>query len=224
VHQVSGTSAPGYDPGPVFALNLANTSGLRGIRASFKLQSLDYGMPRISTWSVYYGLGAAPTQFFIGSTTGDTTTGNLAFKSSTINTNFLNAIDNQSGQVWIIIASLNSSTGSGNRATTGIDDFSLTWTTSPTGATNLTTSPETSLSVFGTATSDKIVFGANTEEAANYSFAIYDITGRVLHTETINATTGFQQFTVTGLHLTSGMYFAKMFNGNSSSVTKFSVQ
>jgi hypothetical protein len=118
-----------------FVLQIANTSGLTNFNLNFKLMSLDSATaPRIATWRVDYGFGANPTSFTNASATGTLTTGGSTFSSNTINVNFGAALNNQAGPVWIRIVALNRTSGSGNRPTTAIDDFNLTWT--GTGAPN----------------------------------------------------------------------------------------
>ena len=115
------------DPGAAFAVQLANTSGLQSVKLSLKLQSLDATSPRVTTWSVQYGLGSSPTTFntVVTQPIGGTVIG---FSNNTVTYDFGSALDNQSQAVWIRIVALASSSGSGNRATTGLDDFSLTYT------------------------------------------------------------------------------------------------
>ncbi|MBV9960876.1 MAG: hypothetical protein JO072_01400, partial [Parafilimonas sp.] len=44
-----------------------------------------------------------------------------------VTVNFGNALDNQNSKVWIRITTLSATTGSGSRASTGIDDVQITW-------------------------------------------------------------------------------------------------
>lgn len=111
-----------------FTLQIANTTGLSNFNLSFNLMSLDSTSPRVTTWRVDYGFGAVPSTFTAATATGTLTTGGNTFSQSTINVNFGTALNNQTGPVWLRIVALNKTTGSGNRATTGIDDFNLTWT------------------------------------------------------------------------------------------------
>lgn len=126
---VRQTSAVG-DPGAAFVLQIANTSGKSNFQLSFKLQSLDDSSTRTTTWAVDYGFGAMPSMFTAASATGTLTTGNSTFSNNTINVNFGNALDGQAANVWIRIVALTPSTGTNKRASTGIDDYSLTWTNS----------------------------------------------------------------------------------------------
>jgi hypothetical protein len=139
VRQVSATSAPGFDPGASFVFQVTNTTGKTDLALSFKLQSLDDSSPRTTTWQVDYGTGAAPATFTkvgTGSTTGGST-----FASNTVAVNFGSALDNQSGPVTIRISALAGSAGSGARASSAIDDFSLSWN-APTATTpNLAVTP-----------------------------------------------------------------------------------
>ena len=134
-------------------------------------------------------------------------------------------MNKQSQPVWIRLSALAPTTGSGNRTTTGIDNFNLTWhTASTTAVTNVTAQPTLSLIALGAATSEKVVLEYNAEATGDYILAVYDLSGRMIHTETIAAKTGTQVITLSGLNLVPGMYIAKMFNNNSSSVTRIPVQ
>jgi hypothetical protein len=136
------TTAPAT-PGTAFVFQAANTTGKTDLALSFKLQSLDSTITRIVTWQVDYGLGTAPTTF---TTVGaGSTTGNSLFTNNTITVNFGSALNNQSGPVTIRITALAASVsnGGGNRPSSAIDDFTLTWN-SPTATTPaLTITPET---------------------------------------------------------------------------------
>lgn len=119
-----------------FVLQLANTANLNNFDLSFNLQSLDSTSPRTATWLVDYAVGANPTVFTPATATGTLTTGGNTFTKNTINVDFGTALDNQSGPVYIRIVSLTGTAGTGNRPSTAIDDFSLTWAGAPT-ATNI---------------------------------------------------------------------------------------
>lgn len=127
------------DPGAAFVLQLANTTGLQNLAASFKLQSLDASSGRTTTWTLDYGIGASPTTF-TPLATG--TTGNTATSNNTITANFGSALNNQPGPIWIRVVTLTASTGSGNRPTSAIDDFQLTYSATAGGPT-LTATPNT---------------------------------------------------------------------------------
>lgn len=124
LRQSAGTG----DPGGSFVFQIANTSAKTAFNLSFKLQSLDNTSPRTTTWTVDYALGETPTAFTNANATGTLTTGGSTFSNNTINVNFGNALDNKDSKVWIRISTLTSSTGSGNRPTSAIDDFNLSWT------------------------------------------------------------------------------------------------
>jgi endonuclease/exonuclease/phosphatase family metal-dependent hydrolase len=128
--------------GAAFVFQAANTTGKTDFALSFKLQSLDSSSPRVTTWQVDYGIGANPTTFTPVGTSA--TTGGSTFSNNTVTVNFSTALDNQSGPVYIRIAALNPTTGSSNRPTTAIDDFSLTWN-SPTASTPVLTATPTAL-------------------------------------------------------------------------------
>ena len=114
------------DPGAAFAVQLENTTGLQDFKLSLKLQSLDAGSPRKTTWAIQYGVGSSPTTF---NTVATQDIGGSTFSNTTINYDFGLYLDNISDRVWIRVVALTTSSGSGNRPTTGLDDFSLTYST-----------------------------------------------------------------------------------------------
>jgi|GEM_PF-477300 len=116
------------DPGGAFVLQLANTSALANFQLVFKLQSLDASSPRLTTWRVDYGFGATPTTFTAAAASGTLTTGGSAFTNNSIFVDFGSSLNNNPNNVWIRIVTLTASTGSGNRASSAIDDISLTYT------------------------------------------------------------------------------------------------
>ncbi|WP_316831894.1 gliding motility-associated C-terminal domain-containing protein [Pedobacter aquatilis] len=120
------TAAVG-DPSGAFVFQLANTTGKTALKLSFNLQSLDSSSPRQATWRVDYGIGTAPTTFTTATTTGTLTTGNSAFSNNVINVDFGTALDNNPNNVWIRIVTIAATTGAGNRPSTAIDNFSLTF-------------------------------------------------------------------------------------------------
>ena len=122
VRQVAAT-----DPGAGFVFQIANTSGKINFTLDFNLQSLDASSPRITTWRIDYGFGINPSSFIVPTTTGTLTTGGSTFSNNPIHVDFGNALDNQSGVITIRIVTLTGSSGSGNRATSGVDDFTLIW-------------------------------------------------------------------------------------------------
>lgn len=232
VRQVSPTNAshPNLDSGAAFVFEVANTTGLTAFTLKFQLQSFDTSSPRITEWMVDYGFGTAgggiPTLFTPATTTtGTWTTGGHTFSNNSCTVNFGSALDNSSVPVYIRVVTLNYSSGSGNRASTGIDDYLLSWTVGGTGVQTVPTQPITSLAVVGQSTSDNVILAYSVEEEGAYTLSIYDLSGRTIHTEIVSAqATGKQSIAVNGLHLTSGMYIAKMSNSNSSSVARIAVQ
>jgi len=124
-----GTSSTGA--GPAFAFKIDNTTGKTDFALSFKLQSLDNStaVGRTTTWRVDYGLGATPSAF---TQVGTTSTTMSAFASTTITASFGGALDNQGGPVWIRVTAPAQTTGSGNRPSSAIDDFTLSWQTNST--------------------------------------------------------------------------------------------
>ncbi|MFD2921663.1 choice-of-anchor D domain-containing protein [Terrimonas rubra] len=123
VRQVSGT-----DPGAAFVFQIANTANKVNFTLDFLLQSLDASSPRTTTWAVQYGIGLNPTSFVTpASVTGNLTTGGSNFGVNPIHVDFGSALDDIAGVVTIRIAALTGSSGTGNRPSSAIDDFTLNW-------------------------------------------------------------------------------------------------
>lgn len=117
------------DPGVAYTMEIANTTDRNSFSMNFKLLSLDASSPRVVTWKVQYGVGASPTTFTDITTSPATiTTGGSAWTNTSVTADFGALLDNQAGPVWIRIVTLSTSTGSGNRPTSAIDDVNLTWT------------------------------------------------------------------------------------------------
>lgn len=212
-----------WDPGAAFVFKAANTTGLTNFNLTFKLQSLDTTSPRTTTWTVDYGVGATPTSFTPVTATGTMTTGGLTYTNNTINVNFGSALDNKSSVVWIRVVTLANSTGSGNRASSAIDDFNLSWTGTANGVEDITGNmPSAALSVLGESTSDNINFAYNVAENGKYNLSIFDMTGRNVYNEVVYAISA-NHHTVSGLNLPAGFYVARLSNGTTSATAKFGV-
>lgn len=116
------TSSVG-DPGAGVVFILANTTGKTLTQMTFQLQSLDAGSGRTTTWAVEYAVGdAVPTSFTALSPTGTLTSGGAAFTNNLVIVPLPAALSNQAQKVWIRVWAKSGTSGSGNRATTGIDD------------------------------------------------------------------------------------------------------
>ncbi|MFB6456347.1 DUF5689 domain-containing protein [Chitinophaga sp. Hz27] len=121
VRQTSGVEAVAF----VFEIN--DTKGKSNLSMSFNLQSLDVTstVARTTTWNVDYAFGDNPTTFTKVTTPADMTTAN-GFAGKDFTVNFGNALDNQSGKVYIRIYAT-ATTGSGSRALSAIDNVKFSW-------------------------------------------------------------------------------------------------
>ncbi|MBS1584463.1 MAG: T9SS type A sorting domain-containing protein [Bacteroidetes bacterium] len=105
-----------------------------------------------------------------------------------------------------------------------IDDLSIVFKgTGPVSVAN-TTKIQLPLSILGNATANNMTIGFTAAEAGKYQVEVLDLTGRTLHTESINAVTGAQRYTVNGMNLASGLYIVKLSNANTVGVTKVTIQ
>lgn len=121
------TSSTGYDPGSAFVVLLDNTTGKSNFQMSFQLQSLDATSGRTAAWAVDYGLGDTPTAFNAVTTNPAAPTTSPTFGSTGVTLTLPAALNNQSQKVWIRIVTLSATTGAGNRPSSAIDDFQLSW-------------------------------------------------------------------------------------------------
>jgi endonuclease/exonuclease/phosphatase family metal-dependent hydrolase len=116
------------DPNAAICFKIDNTNGKINFNLNFKLQSLDTGSTRTTSWKVDYGVGNNPTSFTNLNTTGTMVTGSQQFTNNTINVTIGSLFDNINQPLWIRVRPAAGSSGSGTRASTAIDDFNLSWT------------------------------------------------------------------------------------------------
>jgi len=113
------------DPGAAFVLQISNTVGLSNLTFSANLCTLRTN-GYTTVWTVQYAIGDSPSTFI----TLGTYTNSTAFGATSETYNLGADASGSSSNVWIRIVALAAATGSGSRATFGIDNFSLSWTTS----------------------------------------------------------------------------------------------
>lgn len=80
------------------------------------------------------------------------------------------------------------------------------------------------LAVLGVSTTNTINLIYTANEEGNNELIVYDITGRIVHSENIHVVAGTQRIAVTGLNLHSGMYMVKLCSNNSFGIAKTVVQ
>ncbi|SOE22031.1 Endonuclease/Exonuclease/phosphatase family protein [Spirosomataceae bacterium TFI 002] len=116
------------DPGAAFTVQFANTLGFENFQLSFKLQSLNSTSPRVTEWQVQWASGANPTVFnTVICTPAFNSTGGNTISNTTVSCFLPASFEDISSPVWVRIVALSSTTGAGNRVTSGIDDFQLTY-------------------------------------------------------------------------------------------------
>src|SRR5205814_1045760 len=123
----TGTAGSGGDPGAAFAFLLSNTTGKNNLQLQFNLQSLDVSSGRTTTWKVDYGIGQSPSAFSLATSSPATITTAGTFSNTVVTVNFGTALNNISQPIWVRVVALSSTSGSGNRASTAIDDVKFTW-------------------------------------------------------------------------------------------------
>lgn len=112
------------DSGAAFVLNIAKTTGCFNFQLGLDFLMLSV-QARSTTWTVDYAVGDNPVQFTPLGTFTDPGT----FGATHANFSPGAALDDKGSNVWIRIAALSASTGSGTRDTFAVDNFSLSWTT-----------------------------------------------------------------------------------------------
>ncbi|QUV81083.1 endonuclease/exonuclease/phosphatase family protein [Chloracidobacterium sp. D] len=111
------------DPGAAFTYQ-RNTTGETITAVSFDAQMLSV-QPRSTTWTLQYGVGANPTSFVTLATYTDPGTWGNTNISVTLSPTQSAEVSNQPSVFFRIVA-LSASSGSGNRDSFGIDNFTLT--------------------------------------------------------------------------------------------------
>ena len=101
--------------------------------------------------------------------------------------------------------------GAAGQSTWVIDNV-LTTQTPPTGIHSIDKNA-LSLNVVGNSTSDLVTLSYNVSVAATYQLQMYDMMGRTVYDESINAEPGEASHAINGLNLPAGMYLIKMGNG-----------
>ncbi len=198
---VRQTTATGYSPGAAFVFCLAHTTGLSDFKLSFRLQALT-SSSHVIEWAVDYGLGDTPAVFIPVAATGNRVTGNSTVSNNIIDVNFGSALDHHTGTVWIRIVNLSpSSSGSGSRPSTAIDDFSLTWTGTGAGSDRpevMKLSPVNGAQYVSLQTVPEITFNRHVTQLATGNLYITNETA--VRSDTIPATAA--QVTVHGQRVT----------------------
>jgi trimeric autotransporter adhesin len=231
VRQVSTSNANfgGSDPGAAFVLRVANTKNLSTIKFEFELQSLDDTSHRQTEWAFEYATGNNPTTFTAVTTSpASLVTGGDIFSNVKVTGTMPAAIDNSTAPVYFRLRSLSAAmpvppNNGGNRATTAIDDFKLTWTGTAVGINDVNAN-NIDFNVLGTPLSNKVVLGCTMEQNANYDISIFDMTGKKVHVQNSYYATGTHIITIDNVSLNTGMYIVKMSSANTCSVARFTIQ
>lgn len=163
------------DPGAAFMVSFTNTTGKEDFSLSINHQTMSE-QPRATVWTVQYSIVATGASGWTNLGTWTTGTSQET-KTYTIPA----AFENISTNVHIRIVTLAASTGSGNRDSSGIDNFVLSWTNAST-----TTAPTVSTNTTATSvTADTAATGGNVTAAGTASVTARGI---VWTTSTTDAT------------------------------------
>jgi hypothetical protein len=110
------------DPGAAFTLQIADTVGKSNLTFSVDLCTLRTN-GYTTVWTIQYAVGNSPTNFTALGTYSNST----SFGANPKTYNLGVDANYASSNLWIRMAALSPATGSGSRATFGIDNFSLSW-------------------------------------------------------------------------------------------------
>ena len=197
------------DSGAAFIFQISNTVAKKNLQLNFKLQSLDTSSPRVTLWNVDYGIGANPTTFTQVATTPDSLkTGNKLFTNSSVTANFGSALDNINDIVWIRVVTLKKTTGAGNRASSAIDDWNLSWEEVSTSVSNII-KDKNYVSLTGNLGS-KLNIQFNKPVASTVNLQVLSVNGSVLYQKQIPRIIQGQNENIEGLNLLSGIYILKI--------------
>jgi hypothetical protein len=220
---VRQTSTTGWDPGVAFLFQVTNTTGKFNFQLSFKLQSLDPTSPRKSTWIVDYGIGATPATFTAVTTSPAVLeTGGSTFSNTSVTVDFGNALNDQAGPVWIRVRATPGSTGSGNRASSAIDDWSLSWST--TSATRDIIRDNNYVKLSGQLSSGlNVTF--NKAITGSLKMQLTNMTGQVIWQKQINrAIQGQVESIVPGASIPNGIYMLSISSKEGTYTRQIAVQ
>ncbi|MDB6029009.1 MAG: type sorting protein [Verrucomicrobiales bacterium] len=110
------------DPGAAFVLQLQDTAGLGNFQLKVDMNMLSV-QTRSTVWTIDYSIGNTPAIFTSLGTFADPGVFGTTVKTFSLGT----ALDNQGQNVWIRVVALGATTGSSNRDTFAVDNFSLTY-------------------------------------------------------------------------------------------------
>jgi hypothetical protein len=197
------------DSGAAFVFQISNTVAKKNFQLNFKLQSLDSSSPRTTLWNVDYGIGANPTTFTQVATTPDSLkTGSKLFSNTSVTANFGSALDNNPEIVWIRVVTLKRTTGSGNRPSTAIDDWNLSWEEVSSSVSNII-KDKNYVSLTGNLGS-KLNIQFNKPVASTVNLQVLSVNGSVLYQKQIPRIIQGQNENIEGLNLLSGIYILKI--------------
>jgi adhesin HecA-like repeat protein len=129
------TPTSAMEPGGAFIATIANTTGLNAFSLNFDLTDFGtflVGSRRTNTWSIDYRIGGAGAYTAVGTfQTSALLFPNPSLAGTNLTFSFGAALDNQSGTVEIRVVQLTASTGSGNRDSLAIDNWTLNYSVIP---------------------------------------------------------------------------------------------
>lgn len=207
------------DSGAAFVFQISNTIAKQKLKLNFNLQSLDSSSPRTTTWIVDYGIGNNPVNFSPMSTNPQLlTTGNKIFNNTDVTVDFGTSLDNSDAPVTIRVVTLSKAPGSGSRASTAIDNWSLSWEDLSTSLTNINK------------TNNAIRVSGNIASTLNLHFTetklnpvtiqLIALNGRTVYQKQLSKVSVGQTEMINGAHLQSGVYLLNVISKDSKFSTK----
>lgn len=114
----------------------------------------------------------------------------------------------------------------GNDDGLAIDDLSLSFTTSGGGGTSVrSVSGNTmAVSILGRATASRILVGFTAAKSGAFTLALFDLNGREVVRDVVNANTGENQISLAPQAIAAGQYILRVSNGSSIGTAKLVVE
>lgn len=207
------------DSGAAFIFQISNTLARKNFKLNFNLQSLDSSSPRSTRWIVDYGFGENPTTFTPASINADSlTTGKKSFSNLLVEAGFEGALDNNEGPITIRVVTLKRTSGQGNRASTAIDNWNLSWEDLSTSVTNINKNNH-SIRVSGNIAS--VLNLHFTETKLNpVTIQLIALNGGTVYQKQLSKVSVGQTEMINGAHLQSGVYLLNVISKDSKFSTK----
>ncbi len=218
-----------------FVFRIANTLGYTNMSASFNVLQLNNAAgrtirviyqvasgndPATLVWKTITSSGTVNAPGHVGYSSTTVTNATWGTQAVSLNSTQLAELENKSTNVWLRIFVL-TSTGGGTRPKIAIDDFSLSWTSTPSqvGLSNLTPSTPSSAGTFAVTASILNSAGGPAPVASSRTVTLSVTGGTGSLTGTLTGTVAANQYQTTFTGLNYDVAEAVTLNAASSSLT-----